>query len=253
MYIGITGESGFIGTRLRRCITAAAQDMEIVPFCRSCFHDPAAMREFVSRCDAVVHLAGLSRHPDGGEMIRVNTGLSAALIRACRETASPPRILFGSTTHESRDTPYHESKRLSRRDFEAWAAEQPGASYTTVLMPNTFGPDGKPFFNSVIPTFCLFAARGVEPEHIDADAELKLIHISTLCREIVSLLREPAIPGASCRILADEYRVRLGEVWATLQRWRYELLHGCVPGLSGAFEADLWGAFQSFFPVTAAG
>lgn len=244
MRIGITGENGFIGTHLRRYITGAGGGLEHIPFDRSFFNDHRQLVSFAAGCDVIVHLAGLSRDPDGGRILRVNRELTAALIRACREVPHPPRILFASTTHEAKDAPYHESKRLCRRDLEEWAASCSNASCTTMLMPNTFGPGGKPFFNSVVPTFCHLAARGMVPEEIGR-VELQLIHISTLCREIIALAQEPMVPGSSCRAFSHEYTVPLPELWERLQKWYSTLLQGGEPEICGAFEADLWGTFRS--------
>ena len=60
--IGITGESGFIGTVLRE--TLRLTDAVHIPFQREFFGDRNAMCGFVSQCDAVVHLAAVSRSQD---------------------------------------------------------------------------------------------------------------------------------------------------------------------------------------------
>ena len=63
MRIGITGSEGFIGTAFRRYLTALGETP--VSFPRGAFDDPAEMSAFCGQCEAVVHFAGLSRHPDG--------------------------------------------------------------------------------------------------------------------------------------------------------------------------------------------
>lgn len=241
MRIGITGAEGFIGTAFRRYLTALGETALSCP--RSAFDDPEEMARFAGSCDAVVHLAGSSRHPDGKFLLDTNLRLTAALIEGLRVGGNRVHVYLGSTTHEQRALPYHESKRRSRRMLEEWAAES-GNAYTTLLMPNTFGPYGRPFFNSAVSTFCYQAAHGQTPERIDP-AELKLIHIRTLCREILRIVRRNE-PGITAVEIPHEYEIRLDRLWEKLRSWKAELDAGRSPEAKTLFETDLLTAFLSY-------
>ena len=241
MKIGITGSEGFIGTAFRRYLTALGDIPVTCP--RSAFERPDEMNEFCSSCKAVVHFAGLSRHPDGNHLLEPNLRLTAALICGLKKSSKQPHVFLASTTHEQRDLPYHLSKRRSRQMLETWAAET-GGSFTTLLMPNTFGPYARPFFNSVVATFCYQAAHGQTPERIDP-AELKLISVRTLCREIRrTVLRNE--PGISAAEFPHEYEVRLDELWRKLKEWKSRMDAGKSPIAETPFEADLLAAFLSY-------
>ena len=241
MNIGLTGGEGFIGTVFRRYLTALGETPVICP--RSAFGDPEEMAAFCGSCEAVVHFAGLSRHPDGNFLLETNLRLTLALIDGLKNGGSHAHVYLASTTHEQRELPYHESKRRSRRMLESWAAES-GNSFTTLLMPNTFGPYARPFFNSVVSTFCYQAAHGQTPDRIDP-AELKLIHVRTLCREILRLVRRNA-PGVSALEIPHEYEVRLDELWRKLQEWKSAMDAGTAPSAETPFEIDLLAAFLSY-------
>ena len=118
--IGITGESGFIGTVLRE--TLRLTDAVHIPFQREFFGDRNAMCGFVSQCDAVVHLAAVSRSQDPQAMYETNMRLTACLADAAEQSRNKPHIYFGSTTHEAKDTLYHASKRDGRRLLETSGA-----------------------------------------------------------------------------------------------------------------------------------
>jgi len=234
MRIGITGSEGFIGTAFRRYLTALGETP--VSFPRGAFEDPSEMAALCGRCDALVHFAGLSRHPDGEYLLNTNLRLTAALIKGLKVSRSHAHVYLASTTHEQRPLPYHESKRRSRQMFEAWAAES-GNSYTTLLMPNAFGPYARPFFNSVVSTFCYQAAQGQNPDRIDP-AELKLIHVRTLCQRILRTVRHNE-PGVTAVEIPHEYEIRLDELWRLLTVWREQLAGGIMPVPSNVFETDL--------------
>ncbi len=241
MKIGITGSEGFIGTAFRRYLTALGETP--VSFPRSAFDDPAEMAALCGRCDALVHFAGLSRHPDGEFLLKTNLRLTAALIEGLKNSGSHVHVYLASTTHEQRDLPYHESKRRSRRMLETWAADT-GNAYTTLLMPNTFGPYARPFFNSVVSTFCYQAAHGQTPDRIDP-AELKLIHVRTLCREILRHVRRN-VPGVSAVEIPHEYEIRLDRLWEKLQEWKSAMDAGRSLSAETPFENDLLSAFLSY-------
>jgi len=239
--IGITGGDGFIGTAFRRYLTALGDIPAICP--RSAFERPDEMAAFCASCKAIVHFAGLSRHPDGNFLLETNLRLTAALISGLKTCGRLPHIFLASTTHEKRDLPYHESKRRSRQMLETWAAET-GGRFTTLLMPNTFGPYAKPFFNSVVATFCYQAAHGQIPERIDP-ADLKLISVRTLCREIRrTVLRDE--PGITAAEFPHEYEVRLDHLWQKLREWKQGMDAGQAPVLRSLFEADLLSALLSY-------
>ena len=241
MRIGITGAEGFIGTAFRRYLAALGEAAVICP--RSAFENPEEMKSFASGCDVIVHFAGLSRHPDGDFLLNTNLRLTAALIEGLKISGNHVHIYLASTTHEQRPLPYHESKRRSRQMLETWAAET-GNAYTTLLMPNTFGPYARPFFNSVVSTFCYQAAHGQMPERIDP-AELKLIHVRTLCREILRTIRRN-VPGITAVEIPHEYEIRLDRLWGKLQKWNTEMDAGKSPEAKTLFEMDLLSAFLSY-------
>ncbi len=209
--VGITGETGLIGRHLRELVDRSEQ-WERVPFEKNFFSDPSALAGFLKQCDAVVHLAGLSRHADGDFLYRTNLQLARVLAEAAKTLVSPPVIFFGSTTHIAKTLPYHASKRDSQK-----LLEDSGVPSVTLLMPNTYGPGGRPFHNSVVSTFCHLAAQGKTPEKIE-DAELKLIYVGDLCKKILFLLEtETATKTVE---IAHAEEIRLPELWKKLCEWR---------------------------------
>ena len=241
MRIGITGADGFIGTAFRRYLTALGEAPAVCS--RGAFENPAQMSAFCGQCEAVVHFAGLSRHSDGKYLLNTNLRLTEALIEGLKSSRSRAHVYLASTTHEQRDLPYHESKRRSRKMLEDWAAEN-GNAYTTLLMPNAFGPYGRPFFNSVVSTFCYQAAHGQTPDRIDP-AELKLIHVRTLCREIRRTVYRNE-PGITAVEFPHEYEIRLDELWRKLQEWKSAMDAGRSLSAETPFENDLLAAFLSY-------
>ncbi len=230
-HIGITGATGFLGQHLAaRC---RRENFSVIGIGRSDFSDEKRLADTLSRCDDVVHFAGLSRHENGEYLYQVNLELGRKLVRAAQACeGKTPRLILGSTTHIDRDTPYHRSKR----DLAALFAAS-GKKSVELLMPNTFGPGGKAFYNSVVSTFCRLCCDRATPERID-DAELRLIYVDRLMDGIVEILRDGDASGRV--VIADQYRVRLPRVWETLMR----LAANASP--ADGFERDLALTLRSY-------
>ena len=226
--LGITGQSGFIGSHLFR---KAKISGGFIPqeFHRDFFEKTEDLKKFADSCDVIVHLAGLSRHEDGEHLYRTNVGLTEKLIRAC---SGLQKILLGSTTHIGKDLPYHASKRRSAELLERYG------NFAILLMANTFGPGSRPFYNSVVSTFCSMAASGRAPDRID-DALLQLIYVDDLCSEILK-----AAKSAECGTIEipHTHEIRLPELWNKLKAWS----EGGKPQIADAFDAELYTTFLSY-------
>jgi UDP-2-acetamido-2,6-beta-L-arabino-hexul-4-ose reductase len=116
--IGITGQSGFVGTHLYNTLGLQPDKFERIPFEDAYFQDDAKLKEFVRSCEAIVHLAAMNRHHDPEVIYNTNIKLVKQLIEACVATNSTPHILFSSSTQEELDNLYGKSKKEGRELFE---------------------------------------------------------------------------------------------------------------------------------------
>ncbi len=238
----MTGQQGFIGSHL--CDFLNCQDnIEIIPFEKKFFNNEILLINFVSNCDAIVHLAAISRHPDDDFLYNSNIGLTQKLIDAMESSKVAPHSLFGSTTHEARGNRYHISKRDGRRMLDEWANRSGGKS-TGLLMPNTFGPRAKPFFNSFVATFCHKVANGETPEIIE-DTPVELIYIEDLCRELHKVISGETEGNPYTPQFTAEKKV--SEILELLLKFRRSYIEDkAAPEFKNYFEEALFNTFISY-------
>jgi UDP-2-acetamido-2,6-beta-L-arabino-hexul-4-ose reductase len=246
IHIGITGQSGFVGTHLYNYL-GLRPGIKRIPFDDSYFQKEEMLDEFVRNCDVIVHLAAMNRHEDEDLLYDTNVHLVKQLIKSFKKTNSTPHILFSSSTQEEMENPYGKSKREGRKLFEEWASNT-GARATILIIPNVFGPFGQPFYNSVVATFCHQLIHGQNPVIIE-DNDLKLIYVSELleifCSEIFSDSEFPVRvltlpPTQSCKVSSVLNKL------AGFQN-RY-LKGGEFPNLQDTFSLNLFNTFRSFIP-----
>lgn len=252
--IGITGQTGFVGTHLYNSLGLFPLKYERVPFEDDFFEDDEKLKKFVSSCDVIVHLAAMNRHNDPKVIYETNLKLVKQLITACESTNSTPHILFSSSTQEEKDNLYGKSKKVGRQLFESWSKKN-NASFTGMIIPNVFGPFGHPYYNSVVATFCHQLTHDETPK-IDIDGTLNLIYVSELVSQIMQLI-DQTYRNEKIREVAIAHTTTLNvsNLLQLLQSYKDNYFaKGEIPNLDEPTKRNLWNTFlcyidhENFFP-----
>jgi len=237
--IGITGSNGLIAWHLR-CYLATVKDVEVVCADRATFADHVALLDFVSRCDVIVHLAGANRG-DEAEVVAINVGLADALVSACQERGVTPYVIYSNSTHIYRGTPYGHSKRAAAERLRGWA-DLSGAQFTNLILPNVFGEHGRPFYNSVIATFCHQLVNNQTPE-IKVDATFEYVHCHEISLRVAELLDAPVDGDVEMSGRPISVTTLLEKLKVFQRRYRDE---GVIPRLDDTFELALFNTYRSY-------
>lgn len=256
--IGITGQAGFIGTHLYNTLALYPNKFDRIPFEDEYFQNEEGLRSFVSKCDAIVHLAAMNRNDDPQVIYDTNIRLVKQLIAACEATNTNPHIIFSSSSQEERDNPYGKSKKEGRILLGEWA-EKNNARFTGLIIPNVFGPFGHPYYNSVAATFCHQLTHNQTPK-IEVDGELKLIYVAELVTEIIRH-SEAMHNHQDDNEIAERVQVqhtaaiKVSELLEKLASYKENYFEkGIIPCLDKAFERNLLNTFlcyidhKTFFP-----
>ena len=256
--IGITGERGFIGTNLYNTLGLYPERFERIPFEDKYFQDTQKLKNFVSRCDVIVHLAAMNRHNDPKVIYETNMRLVKQVIAACESTQSNPHIMFSSSSQEERDNPYGQSKKEGRKLFEKWATNN-NAPFSGLVIPNVYGPFGHPYYNSVVATFSHQLTHNETPK-IEIDGDLKLIYVGELANLIIDRIErvnkknknEAFIQQLKLQHIAELKVSQLLEILKSYKISYFE--EGEIPALDTSFRRNLFNTFfcyidhATFFP-----
>jgi UDP-2-acetamido-2,6-beta-L-arabino-hexul-4-ose reductase len=245
--IGITGQSGFIGSHLFNTLGFFGNSFTRIPFEDSYFLNDEMLLSFVKDCDVIVHLAAVNRHKDLKVIYQTNIGLVQQLIAACEATKSTPNILFSSSIQEGRDNIYGKSKKDGRELFEQWAKRN-NAKFTSLVIPNVYGPFGKPFHNSVVATFCYQLTHNITPI-IENDAEIKLIYIGELIHQIIACITTFYSEKITVRKIFVEHTttIKVSELFYRLTTFKEDYLEkGILPDIKNPFNRNLFNTFMCY-------
>ena len=246
--VGITGQSGFIGTHLFNYLNLKKNEIKLIPFKDEYFQNTSQLRAFVKHCDAIVHLAALNRHNDPDIIYSTNIALVKQLIEALEVTGSKAHLLFSSSTQEERDNAYGKSKHTGRILFEEWAGRN-NVQFTGLIIPNVFGPFGNPYYNSVIATFCHLLTHSGQPQ-LQVDSKLELIYINELVEEIYKLIIDPPIDFISSFRVKYTSEINVSGILTLLENYKKLYFeNGIFPNLDNPFELNLFNTFLTYIDI----
>jgi UDP-2-acetamido-2,6-beta-L-arabino-hexul-4-ose reductase len=249
--IGVTGQAGFVGNHLYTTLSLD-EKVELIPFERSFFDNSSALEAFVAQCDTIVHLAAMNRHEDPNVIYKTNLKLVDNLVNACIRTNSTPHIVFSSSSQEVRDNRYGQSKKEGKEKFIAWS-EKTGGKFSSLTIPNVFGPFGKPNYNSVVATFCHKITHGEKPTIIQ-DSEVGLIYINELVQVFIDTIKGKIegkkMGGHSFEVpIEPTSKNKVSRILELLNRFKKDYMgNGIFPNLEDPFEKALFNTFRCYVP-----
>lgn len=250
MKIGITGSNGFVGYHLTQFLKLNDKN-RIVNFHREWFHASDLLDAFVRDCDVIVHLAGINRHESDEELYRLNVEMGQKLADSLARTGSSAHVIMSSSTQEERENPYGNSKKAARETLAHWASKSNG-QFTGLLIPNVFGPFGKPNYNSVVATFCHKIANGENPE-IHVDGEIGLIYVLDLVKQISEIIDSPEKlereTGVATQLIPFTKKVKVSELLVQLKSIKEQYMDNySFPSLVEEFDKALFNTFRCYVP-----
>lgn len=242
MNIGITGAYGFLGWHMR-CYLHSRGVRDIRLAGRDEFASSSALESFVDGCDAIFHFAGVNRAKDEGEIADTNPSLANQLVNALRATNSEAHVIYSSSTHADGSSVYGISKQQAGRVLADWAAGSDGKA-SLIVFPHLYGECGRPFYNSVVHTFCHQLAVGEELT-VRGGAELQLLHAQDAAELAWNAFEQKqtgiARPGGRT--------ITVNELACALTSMHDSYSSGVIPDLRDEQDRRLFNTLRSFlFP-----
>lgn len=242
MKIGITGMAGFVGSHLRDFLKTK-ENIEVLPFEDAYYENPEKFIAFAKQADVIVHLAGVNR--DEPEVVyNKNVELMEKLLEYCDAANNKPYIIFSASTQIERDNEYGRGKKKAMDLLEQWAQKQ-DASAISMVVPNVFGDSGRPFYNSVVATFCHQITHGEQPEVIK-DGQMSMVYINNLVEDIYKLITESR-KGYEVEYIKPRAEIKVSELLGLLNKFKtFYFDSGMVPEIKSDLERDLYNTFITY-------
>jgi UDP-2-acetamido-2,6-beta-L-arabino-hexul-4-ose reductase len=245
MNIVVTGAEGFIGKNLC-AVLAELKDVKVV---RHDVHSREEdLQDGIRGADFVFHLAGANRPVDPSEFESGNYRLTANLMELLGSLGRSPPIVFSSSVQATLGNPYGLSKRRAEEEVAAYGYRRGTRAYIYRL-PNVFGKWARPFYNSVVATFCHQAARGEEMRIDDPARVVNLVHIDDVVSSFIGAMggHTPSMKDGFCGV-DPVFSVTLGELAAMVRSFHLSRTTNLLPDLGDPFVRRLYSTFVSYLP-----
>ncbi|HEY2675027.1 MAG TPA: NAD-dependent epimerase/dehydratase family protein [Rugosimonospora sp.] len=235
MNLALTGAGGFLGWHVRVLLHALGWPDPVV-LGRAELADPLLLASRISGVDRVLHLAGVNRGGDE-DVAAGNVELAGALARGLRRCAVPPRtVVFANSVQAGNGTAYGDAKAVAAATL---ADACRGSEFVDARLPNLYGEHGRPFYNSVVATFCRQLARGGELD-VHGDRQLELVHAGDAAARLTGA---PDAGPWDATMPAKRIGVRALAGWLAATAATYR--GGEIPALRDRHDVRLFNTYRS--------
>jgi len=160
MKIAITGSTGFLGSYLVRELKNKNTDFIVLDKEKHDLFDVDSLQSFVENADIICHLAGVAKKSPE-VLLRTNTLGTINLLKAIKKFNKRAycKFIFASSRHvyPMRNV-YAYSKKIAEEFIELQSSE--GIKGIVLRFSNVYGPNCKPFLNSIIATLVFQTGSG---------------------------------------------------------------------------------------------
>ena len=250
MNILITGSHGFIARNLIHVLQSKElsflQPLKLYTYDRrDAIED---LKEYLTDCDFIIHLAGVNRPQKAQEYEEGNKGFTQFICDELIQHRNTCPILMTSSIQAVLDNDYGRSKRAAENCLRSlW--QKNGNKIYLYRLPNVYGKWCRPDYNSVVATWCYHLARNQDIQIHDEQKEITLCYIDDVITEILNCLQGKATVADESDFYKVEptTRCRLSELRNILYSFKNEQQNLTLPNQT-AFVKKLYATYLSYLP-----
>jgi UDP-2-acetamido-2,6-beta-L-arabino-hexul-4-ose reductase len=243
MKILVTGAKGFIGKNL--CLTLKNKGFEVFEYDLGSTDEQ--LKQYVSSCDFIVHLAGINRPLHPQEFVDGNVNFTKKLLDVIVACKSNAPIIFSSSTQATLDNPYGQSKKMA--EDQLFEFGKSGHEVYVYRLYNVFGKWCRPNYNSVIATWCYNVTHNIPLQINKAAAPIDFVYIDDICAEFINVIQNKPNPTGEIRYVEPHYKESLQDIADLLYSFRDSRKDFMTPCQEG-FSKKLYATYLSYLEPT---
>ena len=240
MKIGITGARGFIGSHIAKSLRVI-KGVKVFSYDlpESNLLDVTALSRFVKGKDVIIHAGAVNRGTDT-DVIAGTVVATYNLISVIGKLKHKPKIIFLSSVQAETETLYGISKKLAETMLADFA-KTCDVQVSIFRVANVFGEGCRPFYNSVVATFCYQLARGESVEVNPSSKRFNFVYVNDLVSEIVKNATSSKKTPFYFKRVISKNELTISELAASLKR----IAASKGKGLKSKLEKDLYRTYLS--------
>ena len=235
----VTGSNGFIGkhmvVHLKRC------GYEVLGYDLGSKEEE--LRNYISSCDFIVHLAGINRPLTIEEFYDGNTNFTKKVVDLVKESGRNIPIIMSSSIQASLDNDYGKSKKLG----EDYLLSSDLPVYVFRLA-NVFGKWCRPNYNSACATFCYNIAHDLPISIRDREYVVHYNYVEDIVNTFIDIIKDDNHRGSGNILYVNPtYDCSLGKLADLLYYFKGEIESDRhLPDIHDEFELKLFKTFCDY-------
>lgn len=273
MKILVTGSAGFVGKNLVESLKNIKNGKdrtrpnlkidEIYEYDKVSTEEE--LEKYCTDCGFVFNLAGVNRPKSNAEFIKGNFGFASKLLDLLKQKNNKCPVMLSSSIQATllgryAESDYGKSKLEGEKLFFEYGKEN-NSKVLVYRFANLFGKWCRPNYNSVVATFCNNIANDLPIQVNDKNAELELVYIDDLVKEMLDALegKEHHCNFEGVDAVADNngkycyvpvsHKVKLGEIVELLNLFKEQTSTNVMPSIpNNSFAKKLYSTYLSYLP-----
>ena len=240
MNIAITGSDGFLGKNFYVFLKYSSKHKIFL------INKTTSKKNFInilSISDIVFHFAGSNRENKKEYFIKNNIKLTEEILKILEQKQSSTKLIFASTSQVENKNVYG----ISKVKAENILLERKFKKKIQVLilrLPNLFGKWSKPYYNSVISTFCKQAVLN-KPLKIHEEKIIKFLYIDDIIKFLFSIIKKKT-KNKIINKFSGEVKISLSKLKYTIENFK-NLKDDEIPNqISNKFIKNLYSTYLTF-------
>ncbi len=238
MNILVTGSNGFIGKHL--CLKLQRQGYNV--FSYDLDKNEEDLRNYISKADFAVHLAGINRPLTKEEFYDGNANFTKKVVDLIKDSGKQIPIIISSSIQAELDNDYGKSKKMGE-DYLFTS----GLPVFVYRLANVFGKWCRPNYNSAAATFCYNIAHNLPIEIRDRNYVVHYNYVDDICDEFIRAIRGDIKPNKNVLSISPVYDCSLGKLADLLYYFKGEIeSERHLPLIHDEFELKLFKTFCDY-------
>jgi UDP-2-acetamido-2,6-beta-L-arabino-hexul-4-ose reductase len=207
-------------------------------------HSLSELKKKVLESDIIFHLAGVNRGNKSKYFLNNNYLLTKRICSIIKDTKKKIKIIFSSSIQVKKNNFYGYSKIKSEEEIIKLKKFK-NVNILIYRLPNIFGKWSKPFYNSVVATFCYQVSRNKKIS-LFSNKKLELLYIDDLIKDFLKVIKIKKFQK-SYRIIKNIRKIELNKLASIIQSFNSEK-NFFFKNNQNILIANLYSTYLSFLP-----
>ena len=242
MNILLTGANGFIGKHVVLRLNRLGHNV----FSFDINNTDEELKEYISKSDFIIHLAGINRPLTKEEFYDGNSNFTAKVVDFVKKSKKNIPIIMSSSIQAELDNDYGKSKKMG----EEYLLNS-GLPVYVFRLANVFGKWCRPNYNSACATFCYNIAHNLPIQIRDRDYVIHFNYIDDIVDEFVKCINGDLKGSKDILYVEPIYDCSLGRLADLLYYFKSEIESDRhLPLIHDEFEFKLFKTFCNYLSET---